>query len=217
MEVTVRLRIPKLFKIRNRGVIGNPLFAPPLKFATVFVKGNQYAKAENMSPESHARRMAGLRKTWDIYKRRSRGERVPMPVRQKHKMRHKKRVRLFAKVAKAAREIQDMARVNAEAAMQKCVDLMHDPAATPMVQLAACQAVLERGYGKPNQTNTNLNIDANGKENEVTSAELDERTAAALKRIEELTGGAPKKKARTRLPPDLRKRDGNPGGTGTVH
>jgi hypothetical protein len=177
-----------------------------------FVKGNKYAAAENMSPESHARRMAGLMKTWAVLQRKDRNERTAMPVRKQVLKKKKERIRLRETLIREHREIQDMARRNTEAAMRKCVDLMHDPKATPMVQLAAANAVLERAYGKPNQTNTNVNFDANGKENEVSSTELDQRIAQTLRRVEEIAGRAPKKKPRTRLTPDVRLGNGNTGG-----
>lgn len=212
----MKIKIPKINLVKCDGP-GNPLlgqdFGP--KHNPCY-KGNTFAKKENMSPESHARRMAGLQKTYEIQRRKAAGERVPMPVRKKNHLIRKKRIRLHAKMVKELREIQEIARRNAEDAMNRCIEIMNEPSATHMVQLAAAQVVLERGYGKANQTNTNVNVDANGKENEVTAGELDQRVAQALKRVEALTGGAPKKKARERLPPDLRKCDGNPGG-GALH
>ena len=121
----------------------------------------------------------------------------------------RQRVRLRMTVAKEQREIQEMARKGADAVMKRMFEIattsMNETAA-----IAAGQVMLERGYGKANQTNINATIDANGKATDVSQKELDTRVAKVVERIEALTGGeakAPKSKER---PADVRELDRDP-------
>ena len=85
--------------------------------------------------------------------------------------------------------------------------IVNNPASPENAQIAAAAVILDRAYGRPNQTNTNLNVDANGKPTEVSTTELDRQIAEALRAVEALTGQtrqAPKSKEQ---PADLRKRD----------
>lgn len=123
------------------------------------------------------------------------------------------RVRLRETVAKEARDIQDMARRHATAAMERMAHIVNNPASPENAQIAAAAVILDRAYGRPNQTNTNLNIDANGKPTEVGSTELDRRIAEALRAVEALTGRARKAPKGKEQPADVRERDRNPDGS----
>ena len=123
------------------------------------------------------------------------------------------RVRLKEAVAREAREIQTIARQYSAAAMKVAAEIMGDPMEPASARLQAADLVLNRGYGKPNQNNTNLNIDANGKTEEISSTELDTRVAAALEQFEKLTGGAAKAAAGKKQPADIRQHHRNPDGS----
>lgn len=102
-------------------------------------------------------------------------------------------------------ELQEMARVNATRAMRNLIDIMSNPRSPEAARIAAAAIVLDRGYGKASQTNINANVNANGKENEIDSSTLDDRIGRALKRVEELTGGARKAAAGKKRSSDVRK------------
>ena len=122
------------------------------------------------------------------------------------------RVRLRETVAKEARDIQDMARRHATAAMERMAHIVNNPASPENAQIAAAAVILDRAYGRPNQTNTNLNVDANGKSTEVSTTELDRRIAEALRAVEALTGRARQAPKSKEQPADLRERDRDPNG-----
>jgi hypothetical protein len=123
------------------------------------------------------------------------------------------RVRLRETVAKEARDIQDMARRHATAAMERMAHIVNNPASPENAQIAAAAVILDRAYGRPNQTNTNLNVDANGKPTEVSTTELDRRIAEALRAVEALTGRARQAPKGKEQPADIRERDRNPDGS----
>ena len=123
------------------------------------------------------------------------------------------RVRLRETVAKEAREIQDIARRHATAAIEKMAHIVNNPASPENAQIAAAAVILDRAYGRPNQTNTNLNIDANGKPTEVSTSELDRRIDEALRAVEILTGRARKAPKGKEQPADVCERDRNPDGS----
>lgn len=166
--------------------------------------GNREAAAENMSAASHARRIQGMFKAWETKARIDRGENI-MGVREKRVQRRRVRAKLIVTVAKEAREIQHIARTHAQAAMKRLASIITDYESQDTAAIAAISVLLDRAYGKANQTNINANLDANGKPAEVTGKELDTRIEETLRRVEALTGGAPKEAPRKELPPDLRK------------
>ena len=124
------------------------------------------------------------------------------------------RVRLRETVAKEARDIQDMARRHATAAMERMAHIVNNPASPENAQIAAAAVILDRAYGRPNQTNTNLNVDANGKPTEVSTTELDRRITEALRAVEALTGRARQAPKSKEQPADIRERDRDPNGSG---
>jgi hypothetical protein len=182
------------------------------------LKGSQFGLAENYSPEANARRLEGLRKTWAIHnKKAAKGELDGISIYSKRRSRYMKvkpprhpRVVLRETVAREAREIQDMARRFASAAMQRAFNVINDPTAADTAVLQAADLILNRAYGKPNQTNTNLNVDANGKISEVSGAELNQRIAEALKRVESIAGREQQALKGKKQPANLRKLDRNP-------
>ncbi len=52
---------------------------------------------------------------------------------------------------KIVAEIQELARANAQTAMQTLVEVMQDKAAPPSARISAANALLDRGYGKATQ------------------------------------------------------------------
>jgi hypothetical protein len=170
--------------------------------------GNQYAKKERLTPEAHKVRTAALYRGWTTNAKRHTGEKF---VTKNSKRKEAKRIRrrLYTTVAKEAREIQDKSRRAAE----KIVERMVEIAATSFNETAAIAAanlILDRAYGKANQTNITATVDANGKPTEVSGKELDTRIAQALKRIEELAGRTPKAPESKDKPVDVRQFDRDP-------
>ncbi len=180
-----------------------------------FKDGNTYAARANMSPESDQRRMQGLFKAWGNKVRRQRGEDF-VTAREESAGGRRLRRRLRESVAKEIREIQEIGRRHAESAMRRLAEIVENPESQDTAAIAAAQVLLDRTYGKASQTNINANLDANGKPTDVTSKELDTRIAKALKRVEDITGGATQAAKSQERPADLRKRDRDPGGS-SVH
>ena len=180
-----------------------------------FPKGHRYSLRENMSVESHRRRMMGLYKAWGVKDRINRGERV-MRAPHKAAIKRAKRVRLRENIAAEARHIQNIARQNAVESMEILADIARDEGQNAASRIAAIALTLERAYGKATQTNVTANIDANGKPTEVTSKELDTRIAETLKRVESLTGGEAQAEASESGPADVCVSDRDPGGS-SIH
>ena len=197
----------RLFRSYDEAVIPAKAQSPGF-----FTAGNSYAKAENLTPGANARRFAGLCKTWKQHvDRAQKGEKVTLMGSKEAKARSP-RVRLRTTIVKEAREIQDLARKHATQAILRAAEIINDPHAPGNIAMAAADLILNRAYGKPNQTNTNLNVDANGKASEVSGTELDQRITTALKRVEALTGREAKAPAGKKQSADLRKLDRNPHG-----
>jgi hypothetical protein len=181
-------------------------------------------KARRGTPASavSAAGFENLKKTWTkLAQKAAEGKASNHHIYSARKSRYMKqppkrhpRVVLRETVAKEAREIQDMARKFASAAMNRAFSVLADPTAADTAVLQAADLILNRAYGKPNQTNTNLNVDANGKISEVSGAELNKRIAEALKRVEDITGRERQAPARKKQPADLRKLDRDPHGPG---
>ena len=203
------------FKTR---IIGNPQLilglvnrqeGPPPGYE--FPKGNRLAAVENLTPKAHSKRMAALFRGWATHERKYGGEKV-VTFRQKRKIRKRKRLRLKQTVAKEVREIQEYARKNAFAAMEKATEIVANSDNETTV-LSAVQIVLERAYGKASQTNINANVNGDGKTTEISAKELDARIAKALQRVEELSRGKKQAPAGKDRLVDLRKLDRDPDST----
>jgi hypothetical protein len=173
-----------------------------------FYEGNDCALASKLPEESNKKRLKALFRAWSTNVRRGTGEKFVTP-NQKRKKAKRHRVRLRMTIAKEQREIQELARQGADTVMKRMLEI----AATSLNEaaaIAAGQVVFDRAYGKANQTNINATIDANGKTTDVSSKELDSRVEKAVKRIEELTGGAAKAAKSQEQPADVRKFDRDP-------
>jgi hypothetical protein len=166
--------------------------------------------AKNMTPEANAKRMKGLINFWHLRSLKRQGIKVvTKPSTGKIK---RKRLKLRETVAKEAREIQELARKNAAAAMKRMAEIAQT-SPNETAAIAAAALLLDRAYGKANQTNTNVNLDANGKATDVSQKELDTRIEKALERIDSLTRGAPKAPASEKPLIDLRQLDRDPDST----
>ena len=129
----------------------------------------------------------------------------------------KKRRRLRESVAKEAAEIQLTARKRALAAMDRLQDIIENPTSKDSDAIAAANVVLDRAYGRAQQTNINANI-GDGKEKSLTSAELNERIEKTLRRAQELTSRTAEAGKSEERPADIRLSDTDSGGpTGSVH
>lgn len=115
------------------------------------------------------------------------------------------RLKLQEEKAKAleAHELQKIAREAAKSAMKTLIAICTDERAPEATRIAASQVILDRGYGKASQTSITANV-TNGKASDITSDELDKRVNSTLKRVEELTNRAGKKRASPKRPINLR-------------
>ncbi len=180
--------------------------APSLK-----ARNSNFGPRKEESPETRAKRMQGLYKFWHLLSRKRKGEKILNP-KPSHAKAKRKRIKLRETVAKEAREIQELARKNADAAMKRVAQIAHT-SPNETAALAAAALLFDRAYGRPNQTNINANLDANGKATDVSQKELDTRIEKALERIDSLTRGAPKAPARQEPLIDLCKLDRDPDST----
>lgn len=179
-----------------------------------FKAGNTHAATANLDEDANRRRMAGLFKTWDrnaheaaLRKKHGKGY-----MKIKAKRVRRPRIQLRTTIAKEAREIQELARTHASQAMKRMAEIINDPSSPDNIAVAAAEVIFNRAYGKPNQTNTNLNVDANGKSAEVSGPELNKRIEEALERVKAITERAAKAPAGKKQPAHLRKLDRNPHG-----
>jgi hypothetical protein len=179
-------------------------------------EGNDLAKKENMTPQAHKKRMEGMFKAWRNRTRAAQGEKF-LKRADIRMQKARKRIRLKETVAKEAREIQDTARKRAQAAMDRLQEIIDSDTSKDSDAIAAAQVVLDRAYGKASQTHINANVGENGKNAEITGAELNQRIEKALGRVNQLTGGEPKEVKSPLKPGDLRKRDRNPRSTGGTY
>ncbi len=185
--------------------------------STQFKPGNKVLKKENLSEDSHNRRMKGLYKAWARCGRIAMGDKSKT-FDQKIKENQRKRIRLKESVAKEAIEIQTTARKRAMAAMNRLQAIIESPGSKDSDAITAATVVLDRAYGRSPQTNINASIDGDGKEKHITSTELRSRIEKAIERINSLTDGAAEKGKSEERPADIRLSDPDTGGhSGSVH
>lgn len=177
---------------------------------TPFEKGNKAALASNMSEESNRKRTRALIRAWAMNARKHKGENL-MTAKEEKVVVRRTRERLRENVAAEAREIQNLARQHAVEGMEILAEIAANPEIQPTARIAAIALIHERAYGKATQINAN--VDANGKPTEVTGKELDTRIAEALKRVENLTTGAPEETKSEARPADICDSDRDPGGS----
>lgn len=184
--------------------IGEKPRNPRLSEANPFVANNKLAAAENLSTHANNKRLQALVRGWETRRRMQNGEKV-VTFRQKRALIKRKRLRLKVTVAKEAAEIQEIARTHASAALERLAKIIESENSQDSTAVQAIAVMLDRAYGKANQTNVNTNVNIDGKANELTPAQLDERVTKALKRVEDLTRGTPKTPESPQRPSDIRK------------
>lgn len=175
--------------------------------------GHRLSTVENMPPEAHARRMAGLFKGWQELSKEYHEKRTMAKVVARKEKRL--RVKLRQTVAREQREIQELARKNAQAVLERMAEIAQT-SFNETAAIAAGQVILDRAYGKANQTNINASVDANGKETDISEKELNTRINQALKRVEALTRGTAKAPEGEERPADIREHDRDPDSS-SVH
>ena len=209
----MKVEIPKIWDYEP-GAGGHRCPSTPGGLGGFYYAGNQYALAKNLTPEANAKRMATLLRTWATKARLHAGEKF-VPDNQKRLQAKRKRIRLHTTIVKEAREIQDIARTHATAVVQKLAEIV-ETSGNEAAVIAASQVLLDRAYGKASQTHINANIDTNGKATDVSQKELDARIEKALKRVEDITGRAPKAPESQKPSSDVREHDRDPDGS-TFH
>jgi hypothetical protein len=199
------------------GPPGMSIYHPRPGYPIHFHKGNRHAARENLSEDANQRRVEGILKALATCERIKRGEKV-MTVAKKKARKHRKRAKLNEALIMEARQVQEIARKTAPEVMKMLREVVKNEARNERTsdRIAAASVILDRAYGKANQTNTNVNVDANGKAAEVSRKELTTRIEESLRRVEELAGRAPEKGPSQEGPVDIRKRDGDPGSS-TLH
>ena len=178
-------------------------------------KGNRLAAKENLEPEAHEKRMSALFKSWGNSHRRYRGEKI-MTHKAKKKASVTKRRNKRAKIILEYRQLMERVRLTAPDVLEEFEKMLNSANTRDADKIAIGQVLLDRGYGKANQPNINMNIDANGSPADISDKELNERIAEALKRVEDLTGRERKADPSKDKPADIRERDGDTGGS-TLH
>lgn len=115
-----------------------------------------------------------------------------------------KRARAVLKKAADLPEVQEEARGLAREAIKTLGSILKNKLASDQCKIAAATALLERGYGKATQTNINVNGD--GKNSEVNDAELNRRINSTLERVERIAGRTREKIKSPPRSPDIRVR-----------
>ncbi len=173
---------------------GNPLFTP----------GNKLSTSENLSEHANTLKLKALVAGWEVSRRKHNGEKV-VTAREAQLKHRRKRLKLKETVAKEAAEIQEIARTHAAAAMERLAEIVNDPSSQDSAAISAISVILDRAYGKASQTNVNTNVNLDGKPAELSAKQLDVRVAAALKRIEGITGAKAPEGPSQERPTDIRK------------
>lgn len=116
----------------------------------------------------------------------------------------RKRLKLQEKKARAleAHELQLKARENADLAMETLIEIAGNKRAPEATRIAAATAIMDRGYGKASQTSITASLTGD-KAKDISADELDKRTSAALKRVEELTNRTRKTRTGKKKPAHL--------------
>lgn len=195
--------------MRLRARLGTP-YVTINKSSGNFTEGNTASTEKNMPPEAHKKRMASLFKFWEKRSNQYHEKRLMINVARKKEKRT--RIKLKLTVAREQREIQEVARKNAQAVIERMAEIAQT-SFNETAAIAAAQVILDRAYGKANQTNINASVDANGKPTDISEKELNTRINQALKRVEALTGGAPKAPKGEERPADVREHDRDPDST----
>ncbi len=117
---------------------------------------------------------------------------------------HQPRTPAQIKGIKEAREIQELARRSAPAALKALDDIINSKVASDLAKISAANALLDRGYGKALQTNVNATVNTDGSTKEIDGQELDRRVKETISKIEGLTKRKREKIQGTVRPPDLR-------------
>jgi len=102
-------------------------------------------------------------------------------------------------------EIQEEARKYGADALKCLREIVNSKLASDVAKISAAQTLLDRGYGRPTQTNINAAVGTDGKATEVTQQELDRRVAETIENIERLTKRKREKIESEERPTDIRK------------
>lgn len=125
------------------------------------------------------------------------------------KRNERKRAKLKERRATELAELQQKARTYADELLDEMYGIATSDTAMDSAKISATQMIWDRAYGKAAQTNVNANV-TNGKPSEITGSALAKRIEAALRRVEEITGGGSPTPASKERPADVCKRDIDP-------
>jgi len=103
-----------------------------------------------------------------------------------------------------ARDLQDLCRQFTLKATETLIKILDDPDAAPSAKLQAIGMLWDRGYGKPAQTQVNINANADAKPSELDAQSLDQRITDALNRVEKLANGKTEEGESEKRPINLR-------------
>lgn len=121
------------------------------------------------------------------------------PVLQSQNRSHKQVLdarRLLRRSRLTVAEIQEKARQYGIDALKALREVIEKPTASDLAKISAAQTLLDRGYGRPTQTNLNTTVNTDGSPPEITDKELNRRIEETLRATEALTrvAGPPKRK-----------------------
>ncbi len=190
--------------VRHLNNFASPSQNKRARETTLFVPGNRLSTAENLTEHANSLKLKALVAGWETARRKLNGEKV-VTAREIEQKQRRKRLKLKETVAKEALEIMEIARQKASAAMERLGQIVENPDSQDSAAIQAASVILDRAYGKANQTNVNTNVNIDGKPADLTAKQLDARVASALKRVEAITGGAVPEVPRPAGPTDVRK------------
>jgi hypothetical protein len=87
------------------------------------------------------------------------------------------------------KEMQEIARQNADEAMQVYLDIMRDPDSAGSVKLAAADRIMERAFGKTAQMNLNVNATLDGNPMDLSDADLTREIKAIVGKVKTIESG----------------------------
>jgi len=111
--------------------------------------------------------------------------------------------RVLRKVANTS-EIQDAARQAGLDAIRALKRIVNNPLTSDVARISAAQTLLDRGHGKPTQTNINAMVNTDGAPTQIADEELGRRITETLTRIEALTRRKREKIKSVEQPADVR-------------
>lgn len=101
-------------------------------------------------------------------------------------------------------DIQRQARKYSPDALRALRDVLRSKMSTDLAKISAATALLDRGFGRPSQTNINAAVNTDGPPSKIEEIELNRRITDCLERIEGATRRTREKIKSPKRPVDIR-------------